>query len=538
LGILGQITAQLLHANGCQVIGTDLDRGRISLARELGMDHGVHPDDGVDMDQVRRLTDGIGADGVIITAATPSDAVMSAAFGMCRRKGRVVLVGDVGLNLNRADFYQKELDFFISTSYGPGRYDERYEEHGVDYPVGYVRWTENRNMAEYLRLMAQGRVRVQPLVAAVHEVDDAPAAYASLGGDARPLMVLLRYPARDETEVSAPRILNPKAAPSKGAGKVRLAVVGAGGFARGMHLPNLKGLSDLFHLRGVVSRTGANATATAAQFGADWSATDFRQALEDGETDAVLIATRHHLHASMALEALAAGKHVLLEKPLALTREEVEAFRAFYADGAGSKPVLLTGFNRRFSPCATRAAELVAGRSNPLIAQYRMNAGHIPRDHWVHGPEGGGRNLGEGCHIYDLFGYFTNARAVSVQARGIVPATAHYGTNDNFVATVGYADGSVCTLLYTALGPKELPKERMELFVDGKTLLLDDYVTLSVVGARAAGVKLRAQDKGQKQELEAFGRAVLQGGEWPIPLWQQLQTSVIALDVEDQLRHG
>ncbi|HYH80205.1 MAG TPA: zinc-binding dehydrogenase, partial [Longimicrobium sp.] len=313
LGILGQLTAQLLSANGCRVVGTDLDRGRIALARSLGMDHGVHPDDGADVEQVQRLTDGIGADGVIITAATPSDAVMSAAFRMCRRKGRVVLVGDVGLSLDREDFYAKELDFFISTSYGPGRYDERYEEHGLDYPVGYVRWTENRNMAEYLRLLAAGKVRVGPLVAAVHEVDDAPAAYASLQGDAKPLMVLLRYPARDEGDVAAPRVLNPRAAPAKGAGKVRLAVVGAGGFARGMHLPNLKGLPELFHLRGVVSRTGANAASTASQFGADWSATDFRQALDDAETDAVLIATRHHLHASMALEALATGKHVLLE---------------------------------------------------------------------------------------------------------------------------------------------------------------------------------------------------------------------------------
>ncbi|HYH78708.1 MAG TPA: hypothetical protein VEX86_02905, partial [Longimicrobium sp.] len=230
------------------------------------------------------------------------------------------------------------------------------------------------------------------------------------------------------------------------------------------------------------------------------------------------------------------GKHVLLEKPLALTQAEVDAFRAFYAAGAGEKPLLLTGFNRRFSPCAVRAAEGVAGRSNPLVLSYRMNAGHIPLDHWVHGPEGGGRNLGEACHIYDLFGFFTGARAVSVQARGIVPATAHYAANDNFVATVGYDDGSVCTLLYTALGPKELPKERMELFVDGKALVLDDYESLTVVGARAGGLKLRAQDKGQKDELAAFGRAVREGGEWPIPLWQQLETSEIALRVEDALR--
>jgi predicted dehydrogenase/threonine dehydrogenase-like Zn-dependent dehydrogenase len=534
LGILGQLTAQLLAANGCRVIGTDLDRGRIRTALGLGMHLGVHPDDGAEPDQVARLTDGVGADGVIITAATPSDAVMSTAFRMCRRKGRVVLVGDVGLSLDREDFYRKELDFFISTSYGPGRYDERYEEHGVDYPVGYVRWTENRNMGEYLRLIADGRVRVAPLVAATYPVDRAGEAYAGLAGAEKPLMVLLSYPAPAAGEDPlARRVPNPRASASSGAGRVRLAVVGAGGFARGMHLPNLKALEDLYHLRAVASRTGHNAAATAAQFGAEYSATEYAEVLADPQVDAVLLATRHDLHAPMLLQALRAGKHVLAEKPLALTRDEVEQVRAFYAAApAEGAPVLLTGFNRRFSPFAARAAELLAGRSGPLLMQYRMNAGYIPLDHWVHGPQGGGRNRGEACHIYDLFTFLAGARVSSVQAASVRPATGYYSASDNFVATVSFADGSVGTLVYTAMGAPELPKERMEVFADGKVLVLDDYLRLAVHGARAKGVELKTQDKGQKEELRAFARAVLNGGPWPIPLWQQIQATEIALDVE------
>lgn len=536
LGILGQLTAQLLAANGCRVIGTDLDRGRIRTALELGMHLGVHPEDGAEPDQVSRLTDGVGADGVIITAATPSDAVMSTAFRMCRRKGRVVLVGDVGLALNREDFYRNELDFLISTSYGPGRYDERYEEHGLDYPVGYVRWTENRNMREYLRLVAEGKVRVAPLVAATYPVDQAGEAYAGLAGAEKPLMVLLSYPSAAGEDPLARRVANPRAAPSPGSGRVRLALVGAGGFARGMHLPNLKALDDLYQLRAVVSRTGHNAAGTAAQFGAEYSATDYAEVLADPQVDAVLLATRHDLHAPMLLQALRAGKHVLVEKPLALTAAETEEVRAFYAAApAQGAPVLLTGFNRRFSPFAARAAELLAGRSSPLLMQYRMNAGYIPLDHWVHGPEGGGRNRGEACHIYDLFTFLCGARVASVQAAPVRPATGHYSPRDNFVATISFTDGSVGTLVYTALGASDLPKERMEVFADGKVLVLDDYLRLTVHGARAKGVELKAQDKGQKEELRAFAAAVLGGGAWPIPLWQQLQATEIALEVEEML---
>src|SRR5574341_244155 len=276
---------------------------------------------------------------------------------MCRRKGRVVLVGDVGLNLNRTDFYTKELDFFISTSYGPGRYDALYEEQGLEYPAAYVRWTENRNMAEFLRLAAEGKVNVRALIEAVYPVDRAAEAYELLKkGDDRPLMVLFSYPQREEAPPSAV-VRNSYARPGK-AGQVRLALVGAGGFAKGTHLP-LINASERYHLQSVMSRTGHNATSTARQFGAASATTDYEAVLNDKDVDAVLITTRHNLHTDMAVAALRAGKHVLVEKPLALTREELDAIQAFYAAQPEDAPILLTGFNRRFSPFARRIHEII-----------------------------------------------------------------------------------------------------------------------------------------------------------------------------------
>ncbi|MBE0447657.1 MAG: bi-domain-containing oxidoreductase [Actinobacteria bacterium] len=538
LGILGQLTAQLLKANGCRVIGTDLDRARVRIAQDLGMDVGIHPEDGDDIENVVRLTDGTGADGVIITAATPSDAVVSTAFHMCRKKGRVVLVGDVGLNLNREDFYRKELDFFISTSYGPGRYDNNYEERGLDYPVAYVRWTENRNMAEYLRLLAEGKLKIDTLISATYPVEKAGAAYEALkNGESKPLMVLLSYTRPAEGAAPARVVANPHAKPA-GPKQIRLALVGAGGFAKGMHLPNIQALSDLFHLHAVVSRTGHNATATATQFSAKYAATDYQAVLNDPEVDAVLIATRHNLHASMVIDALKAGKHVLVEKPLALKEEELREIAAFYFPGAtaGSPPILLTGFNRRFSKYVQHIHELTKGRSNPMILNYRMNAGYIPLDHWVHTEEGGGRNIGEGCHIYDLFTFLTGSKVGSVDATSIAPKTGYYSSTDNFVATMSFEDGSAATLTYTALGSKEYPKEQLEVFVDGKVIKLDDYKKLTITGAKVDGIETKLSDKGQKEELEAFGRAIRQGGEWPIPLWQQIQATEISFEVERKLR--
>lgn len=536
LGILGQLTVQLLKANGCRVVVTDLDASRTELARELGADAAATADDGGLDEQVYRLTGGIGADGVIITASTPSDAVVSTAFRMCRKKGRVVLVGDVGLALDRADFYAKELDFRISTSYGPGRYDRRYEQEGADYPIGYVRWTENRNMDEFLRLMAAGQVRVAPLVAAVHPIDEAPQAYSALSSGAQQQpVVLLHYPDRGE-EQRAPRRVPTRSAPARHDGVVRLALIGAGGFARTAHLPNLAALEKLGRLHAVVSRTGSVAADVARQYGGAWSSTDPAEVFGDPDVDAVLIATRHDSHGELVLAALDAGKAVLVEKPLALTAAEVDAVEAWYAARPeGPVPVLLTGYNRRFSPAAVRLRALTADRRAPMVLSYRMNAGYLPGDHWVHGPQGGGRNRGEACHVYDLFTFLTGAAVETVSAEAIAPQ-AGYRSDDNFAMTARFADGSIASLAYTALGSGEHPKEQLEVFSDGRVLVLDNYEALHVVGSAREGVAAGAQDKGHRLELEAFLRAVRGGGAWPISLTDQLQAARIALDVERRIR--
>ncbi|HEX3048425.1 MAG TPA: bi-domain-containing oxidoreductase [Bacillota bacterium] len=543
LGILGQLTCQMLQLSGCTVIGIDLDTDRVALALRGGLDNGLTAS-GRELEQVAHITGGAGADGVIITAAASTDAIVASAFTMCRKKGRVVLVGDVGLKLNRNDIYQKELDFLISSSYGPGRYDSRYEEQGLDYPLGYVRWTENRNMREYLHLLATDKLHVEPLITKIYPVAEAAAAYEELkSGAAKPLLTLLSYPqpASGTTEASFPIrvIANPLARPA-GKDQIRIAVVGAGGFAKGMHLPHLQQLSDYFSLRAIVSRTGQNAVAAARQFGAAYATTDYRQVLEDREVDAVLISTRHNLHAQMALAALQAGKHVLVEKPLALELDELDGIINFFPTGESgntTQPILLTGFNRRFSRFSRRIFELIQDRTNPMICNYRMNAGYLPEDHWIHQEEGGGRNQGEACHIYDLFTYFTGSKVTSVAVEAIAPNTGYYQKNDNFVVTLKFADGSVAVLTYTALGCNAYPKESLEIFVDGKVLALDDYRELRIFGAKDRGIQGKFIDKGQKDELIAFAQAIRQGGPWPNPLWQQVQVTEIAFEVERQIKN-
>lgn len=534
LGILGQLTVQLLHANGCYTIGVDLDRDRIALATRLGMNFALHPDDGMDMEQVIRLTDGLGADGVIITAATPSDTVLSTAFKMCRKKGRVVLVGDVGLNLNRADFYAKEIDFLISTSYGPGRYDNRYEELGMDYPAAYVRWTENRNMGEYLRLLADKLVQIEPLVSARYHISEATAAYASLShSTVKPLMVILTYPDSFSEPVRTLRLTQKATAKS---GLLRVAVVGAGAFARSTHLPNMQHLNDRFSLQAVVTRSGHNAAAIAKQYGAAYCSTNYKEVLADPDVDAVIISTRHHLHGAMVLEALHAGKHVLVEKPLALSNAELDAIDVFITvNDNRSLPVLMTGYNRRFSPYARCMARILKGRSAPFILNYRMNAGYIPFDHWVHGPEGGGRNLGEACHIYDLFTYLADAEVTEISAHSITPRSHYYGRSDNFISTLSFSDGSVATLTYTSLGNSDYPKEVADLYTDGKLALIVDYKRLDVYGVKGKSLRTKIQEKGYMEELIAFADAA-NGGQWPIPWWQQLQAARVAITVENQIQ--
>ncbi len=415
LGAIGQLTVQMLKSAGCRVLVADVDRRRVDLALAHGAGVALSADGADPEREVALLTSGVGADAVIITAASASDEIVSRAFRACRKKGRVVLVGDVGLALNRSDFYAKELDFLISTSYGPGRYDRHYEEDGLDYPIGYVRWTENRNMEEYLRLVSEGRLHVQPLVDEVYPVADAGEAYAALAApSSRPLSAVLDYGARDQpvTVPSPHRHVPPSASSVTRGRKVRLGLVGAGSFARTMHLPNLRALGELFELRWVVSRSGAGASDLARQQGAPYSSTDVDEALADDQLDAVLVATKHDTHAGLALRCLEAGKHVLVEKPMAMNPEELRAIQQFFEvpEAGAARPVLMTGFNRRFSEHALQIAKRFGARRGPMVISYRVNAGWVQPENWVYGPQGGGRNVGEACHMYDFCGFLAGSR--------------------------------------------------------------------------------------------------------------------------------
>ena len=530
LGVLGQLTVQLLRANGARILGSDLDPARTDQALTSGANWVVGPEDSLPA-AADRVTDGFGLDAVVITAATSSSEVVSDAFQACRRRGRVVVVGDVGLDLKRYDMYEKELELRMSTSYGPGRYDPVYEDEGHDYPYGYVRWTEGRNLEEYLRLLAEGRVALSHLPTERYPIDNATAAYEALKRQGpKPTLVVLEYDPQDRPLLRTVQTSTPRPTTAR---RIRVGLAGAGAFAEGTHVPNLIKLRSDYELRAVMSRTGSTAKAIAGRNEAAYATTDYQELLADDEIDLVLISTRHDLHAPLALQALRAGKHVFVEKPLALTSQQLDSIEAFYAERPDG-PVLMTGYNRRFSPAVQRLRGLLADRTAPLVVDYRMNAGYIPLDHWVHGTEGGGRNIGEACHVYDVFDALTGAAVDKVAAVSIAPSD-RLAKNDNFSATIGYEDGSVCTLTYTALGAKEHPKERMEVYADGRVLTLDDYRSLTASGRSSPLWSSRTVDKGHRQELEALAQCLLRGGPWPITLGEQLRATQISFDVEVQL---
>lgn len=529
LGILGQLTAQLVKVAGCKVIGIDLEQRKIDLASSLGLDKGLNPAKDNIVDEVIKFSNGYGADSVIITAATESSEVINQAMEMCRKKGKVVIVGAVGLNLKREEFYKKELDVLISTSYGPGRYDEKYEQKGVDYPYAYIRWTENRNMAEYLQLLKDKKINIKPLIEKTYPIKEAPKAYEELKTQSNnPLIVLLEY---NKESILKRKIIVSKKKVSKD--KINVGLVGAGSFAKEMHLPNLQKLNNIYNIYAIADKIGSSAKAVSKQYGIFYTTTDFKEMLLDKNLDMVIITTRHNLHSKIAIEAAKAGKFVFVEKPMATNIKELKELVNILE---GTKVPFTVGFNRRFSPFAKRIKEIVENRVNPMIINYRMNAGFIPKEHWVHSEEGGGRNIGEACHIYDLFNFFTESEVESISAFAVDPKTEQYLRNDNFIATIKYKDGSVCNLIYTALGSKEISKEQMEIYVDGKIIYLNDYKELKIFGgAKNHELRTNSQNKGHYEELVEFTRSIKEGNGYPIPLWQLIQATEISFTVEEKL---
>jgi len=538
LGLIGLVTVQILRANGCRVLGIDLDASRAALARELGALTCV-PSAGEDpLAVAMRATDGRGVDAVLITASTDSDEPVHQAAQMCRKRGRIVLVGVTGLKLSRADFFEKELTFQVSCSYGPGRYDPAYEQAGHDYPIGFVRWTEQRNFEAVLDLMAAGSLLTGPLISHRFAIADAGQAYQVLAeGD--PLGIVLTYPgvaagaasAAIETDLAA------EAARTPAGGAPGVSVIGAGNYASQVLLPALASAGAT--LRVLVSAGGVSAVHAGRKRGFAVTATEADRALADAATAAVVIATRHDSHARYVVEALRNRKHVFVEKPLALRREQVAEIMAAWqaARAGGFEAIVMPGFNRRFAPHVLRMKALLAARPEPKSLVMTVNAGAIPADHWTQDPEiGGGRIVGEACHFVDLFRFLTGSPIVRTHGVMFGRAPGLKIREENATLVLEFQDGSLGTIHYLANGHRSLSKERLEVFCGGAVLQLDNFRHLRGFGWPGfSSMNLWRQDKGNAAGMAAFVAAVAAGGPSPIPLDEAVEVTLATFDAVEAM---
>lgn len=511
LGLIGQIAAQLLVAMGYRAVGLDLQPDRAARARELADIHAWGSNETDTIEHVFDLTGGNGLDGVLLCAATASDQPVNLAFDLCRKRGRVSLVGDVGLNLSREKMYAKELELRMSCSYGPGRYDDSYEVYGQDYPYAYVRWTEQRNLEYILHMQQQKRLNLEPLISSTWKVEDAPAAYQKLKENpVNTYGVLLDYgplpaqPAPPPPDAySTQRIQTSRALN----GVIRLGIIGAGSFVKNVHLPHLKEISSDYLLQAIASRTGGSADILARQYGIGQATSDYRTILDDSQIDAVLIATRHSSHARLVIEALEAGKHVFVEKPLCMS---VEEGRQIVALEQQSGLVVRVGFNRRFSPYLN-SMKAAIGKFGPRMLSCRVNVGSLG-DHWSNTPAEGGRLLGEGVHFFDLCNWFFESTPTAVQSLFCGEADI---TNPNVLVQIEYPDSCVAQVLYSTLGNPGLGKEYFEAFGNGRSIRCDDYAALSGFGVDIPRMKRNKDSKGHKGILEEFAAAV-RGKTYPV----------------------
>jgi polar amino acid transport system substrate-binding protein len=530
LGLIGQLAVQLLKANGCRVFGIDLDEKKIALAQQFGADAGCAPD----QDAQRRVLEwsrGRGADAVLITAATSSNQPVEMAGEISRPKGRVVVVGAVGLNIPRKPYYDRELTFRVSMSYGPGRYDPEYEERGHDYPVGYVRWTEGRNIEAFLDLLSEGRVNVEPLITHRFKLVESERAYDLITGSEPYLGVVLQYD--HESRIESRVLLKGGNAPSASA--VRLGLIGAGGYAKAMLLPNFKASGAEF--QSIATASGVTARAVGEQQGFRACVSTADEVIDDENTNLIVIATRHDVHAELAQRGLERGHHVFVEKPLALNDDELAGVLAAAEQSQGS---LMVGFNRRFSPLAVKAKAFFGERAEPLSISYRVNAGSVPRGHWAHDPKvGGGRIIGEVCHFIDFIHFITGSLTQRVYAEAVSSGSQALINDDSSFITLRLADGSNASIAYLAEGDRALPKEQIEIFGGGKAFVIDDFRGASGwQNGRETRTKLREQDKGQKEEVRAVCAMVREGGPAPITLQDLATTTRATFRILESLRTG
>jgi len=525
VGLIGIITVQLLKLSGVKVVSIDIDDNRLSLAKKAGSDYVINSTAQDPVSIVNNLTGGKGCDAVLFTAATVSSDPLSKSFQMTRRKGKVILVGVSGMEIKREDIYSKEIDFLISTSYGPGRYDKDYEEKGVDYPYGYVRWTENRNMEEYCNLISSKQLDLSLFEYNIFKISEVERAYALLEkGTQRPMLLLLDY-----NNTSQTKSFVFKTGVRSKTSAINVAFVGTGAFAMSTHLPNLKKMSDKYNIYSIMSRSGHNAKNAAEMFGAAYHTSDYESILNDKNVDLVMICNRHGLHFDYVYQALTAGKNVFVEKPLCTTLGQLKELQKFFDADSTIKPLLTVGYNRRFSPYAESIKEQVSKRINPLMIHYRMNAGYSPAESWIH--EDGGRIVGEACHIVDLMNFFTESQIASISYDSINPRTEKYFSHDNKSIILRYTDGSICNIQYFSIGNPTLPKEYMEVHFDGKSIIMDDYKSLKYFGLINQDFVTKKIEKGHAKELEVLAKSINDGTS-PIELWDLFQTSFITLSID------
>jgi len=505
LGLIGLITTQMLIASGCNVIGIDISDERLNLAEQFGAKtiNGAAGSDPIAV--VSAMTQSRGADAVLITASAKTDEIVHQAAEMSRKRGRIVLVGVVGLNLRRSDFYEKELSFQVSCSYGPGRYDDQYEQGGVDYPLSYVRWTEQRNFEAILGMLSSQRLSLDSLISHHYPIDRAKDAYEAVQSDRAALGVILDYP---EQADRSQRIAIPTAKRAEAPGQVVVGVIGAGNFSKMTLMPAMSKTSAQ------VTYISANQNGNAAQhlatkFGVPHAVTDYQMILDDPKVNAVLISVGHHLHARFICEALEASKHVFVEKPLAMNVDEVK--QVLRASEKSSGQQVMVGFNRRFSPHIQKIKKLLAGRGEPLAMSMMVNAGHIPSDVWVHDPvKGGGRIIGEACHFIDLLAFLSGSKISSVAAHQMGDGVAIH--EDKMSISLGFEDGSVGTISYFANGSKRYAKETLEVYSDQRILRMDNFRLTTGYGFDGfKKFKTSRQDKGHSAEFAGFVDSVAQG---------------------------
>ena len=534
LGLIGLITVQLLRANGCRVLGIDYDEKKLVLARKFGaqivnLSRGEDP-----LGACAALTQGRGADGVIITASTTSNEPVHQAARMCRKRGRIVLVGVAGLELSRADFFEKELRFQVSCSYGPGRHDSNYEERGQDYPLGFVRWTEQRNFEAVLDLLAQRKLDVQSLITHRLDISRATEAYALLSGTESYLGIVLEYPHEDAQPNITSRTVALSSSPAAGTANAPVVgVVGAGNYGSQVLVPAFR--ESGARLKTIATSSGVNSIHVGNKNGFELATSDWESLLSDSEMNALAIATRHDTHARFACAALRAGKHVFVEKPLAIRPEELTEVEQTYKEIAqrGSTPILMVGFNRRFAPQVARMHELLSGVSEPKVFVMTVNAGAIPSSHWTQEVDvGGGRIIGEACHFVDLLRHLAGAPITAVQTLSIGGQPADGIRNDKVSFSLSFADGSMGTVHYLANGHRSFPKERLEVFCAGRILQLDNFRKLTGYGWPGfRRMNLWRQDKGHRECVRRFVSAVREGKPSPIPAEEIFEVTRICFTI-------